>query len=154
MLSKNTRNLLSLFKKTFITLGLIVVALIALVIWFFWNDANSEKYDITIDDSKVPLFEQIELDFKHQYNGEKSLPIAPSALIDINNDNIDEIFFGGGMLQEDAIFAYRNNKFVDISSEVDLPKKGNTLTTVGVVSADFDNNGSVSYTHLTLPTKA
>lgn len=141
MLSKNTRNLLSLFKKTFITIGLILVALIALVIWFFWNDATSEKYDITIDNSKIPLFEEVALDFKHQYNEKKSLPIAPAALIDINNDNIDEVFFGGGMNQEDIIFAFRDNKFVDISSEVNLPKKGNTTTTVGVVSADFDNNG-------------
>ena len=141
MLSKNTRNLLSLFKKTFITLGLIVVGLIALVVWFFWNDASSEKYDITIADEKIPLFEEIGLDFKHEYNNEKSLPIAPAALIDINNDNIDEVFFGGGLDQEDAIYAYRDNKFVDISSEVSLPRKGNTTTTVGIVSADFDNNG-------------
>jgi len=141
MLSKNTKNLLSLFKKTFIVIGLIIVALIALVIWFFWNDAVSEKYDITIDDSKVPLFEEIELGFKHQYSNEKSLPIAPAALIDIDNDNVDELFFGGGLNQEDAIYAYRNNKFVDISSEVNLPRKGNTTTSIGVVSADFDNNG-------------
>ena len=141
MLSKNTRNLLSLFKKTFITLGLIVVGLIALVVWFFWNDASSEKYNITIADEKIPLFEEIELNFKHEYNNEKSLPIAPAALIDINNDNIDEVFFGGGLDQEDAIYAYRDNKFIDISSEVSLPRKGNTTTTVGIVSADFDNNG-------------
>ena len=141
MLSKNTKNLLSLFKKIFIVIGLIIVALIALVIWFFWNDAVSEKYDITIADDKIPIFTPIPLDFKHQYNSEKSLPIAPSALIDINNDNIDEVFFGGGMHQEDQIFAYREHKFVNISSEVNLPKKGNITTTVGVVSADFDNNG-------------
>ena len=141
MLSKNTRNLLSLFKKTFITLGLIVVGLIALVVWFFWNDASSEKYNITIADEKIPLFEEIELNFEHEYNNQKSLPIAPAALIDINNDNIDEVFFGGGLDQEDAIYAYRDNKFVDISSEVSLPRKGNTTTTVGIVSADFDNNG-------------
>ncbi len=141
MFSKNTRNLLSVFKKTFIGLGLIIVALLILVLWFFWNDATSEKYDITIDTNKVPIFSKVDLDFKHQYNGDKSLPIAPSALIDVNNDTIDEVFFGGGMNQEDAIFAYRDNRFVDISSEVNLPKKGNTTTTVGAVSADFDNNG-------------
>ena len=45
------------------------------------------------------------------------------------------------MNQEDALFAYRNKKFVNISEEVTLPKKGNTATTVGSVSADFDNNG-------------
>ena len=47
------------------------------------------------------------------------------------------------MSQEDALFAYRNGKFVDISSEVNLPKKGTATTTVGVISADFDNNGFV-----------
>jgi len=141
MFSKNTKNLISVFKKTFIILGIIILMALVAVIYFFWNDAVSDKYDVTIDESKIPVFEQITLDFVHQYNGEKSLPIAPSALIDIDNDHVDEVFFGGGMNQEDAIFAYRNNEFVDISSEVNLPKKGTTSTSIGVVSADFDNNG-------------
>jgi hypothetical protein len=141
MFSKNTRNLISVFKKTFIIIGLFILALLVLVIWFFWNDSVSDKYEITIDDSKIPTFSQVDLNFEHQYNGDKSLPIAPSALIDIDNDNIDEVFFGGGMNQEDAIFAYRDNKFVEISSEVNLPKKGTTTTSTGAVSADFDNNG-------------
>ncbi|WP_430410447.1 FG-GAP repeat domain-containing protein [Kordia sp.] len=130
-----------MLKKILKVIGVIILLLIIFVLGFFWRDSVSDKYDITIDDSKIPLFEEIALDFKHQYNGEKSLPLAPSALIDINNDHVDEVFFGGGMNQEDAIFAYRNNKFVNISSEVNLPKKGNTVTTVGIVSADFDNNG-------------
>ncbi|TCL62620.1 VCBS repeat protein [Mariniflexile fucanivorans] len=122
-------------------IGIILLALIAVVIYFFWNDAVSDKYDITISEDKIPVFSLVELGFVHQYNGDKSLPIAPSALIDIDNDNVDEVFFGGGMNQEDAIFAYRNNKFVNISSEVNLPKKGTETTSTGVVSADFDNNG-------------
>jgi hypothetical protein len=130
-----------MLKKILKYTGILILLLLVLVLGFFWRDSVSDKYDITIADNKIPQFEAIALDFKHQYNGDKSLPIAPSALIDINNDNIDEVFFGGGMFQEDAIFAYRDNKFVNISSEVNLPKKGNTLTTVGVVSADFDNNG-------------
>tara|TARA_R110001592_G_scaffold100281_6_gene284706 strand:+ start:1247 stop:2902 length:1656 start_codon:yes stop_codon:yes gene_type:complete len=121
--------------------GVLVLLLLIVVVGFFWKDAVSDKYDIQIAEDKIPTFEQVSLDFTHQYNREKSLPIAPSALIDIDNDQIDEVFLGGGMFQEDAIFAYRNNKFVDITSEVNLPKKGNTTTTVGVVSADFDNNG-------------
>jgi len=130
-----------MLKKILKTIGILVLILIITVLGFFWRDAVSDKYETTISEKKIPLFEQVPLDFKHQYNGDKSLPIAPSALIDINNDNIDEVFFGGGMNQEDAIFAYRDSKFVDISSEVNLPKKGNAITTVGVVSADFDNNG-------------
>lgn len=130
-----------MLKKILKIVLLLLIALIILVLGFFWRDAVSDKYNIEIAEEKIPVFSPIQLDFVHQYNGEKSLPIAPSALIDINNDNIDEVFFGGGMNQEDAIFAYRDNKFVNISSEVNLPKKGNTTTTVGAVSADFDNNG-------------
>ena len=127
-----------MFKKILV---IVVVLLVVFILAFFWRDSVSDKYDIEIADEKIPLFEGISLDFKHQYNGKKSLPIAPSALIDINNDNVDEVFFGGGMLQEDAIFAYRNNIFVDISAEVNLPKKGTNVTSLGSVSADFDNNG-------------
>jgi hypothetical protein len=141
MISKNTRNLISVFKKTFLVIGLLLVALILLVFYFFWNDSVSDKYDITINEDKIPIFSQIQLDFKHQYNGEKSLPIAPSALIDIDNDNIDEVFFGGGMGQQDGLFAYRDNAFVNISAEVNLPQKEDNYTTIGAVSADFDNNG-------------
>ena len=130
-----------MLKKTIKTIGILVLLLVVLILGFFWNDAVSNKYEISIEDSKIPKFETVALDFKHQYNGDASLPIAPSALIDIDNDNIDEVFFGGGMHQEDAIFAYRDNKFINISSEVNLPKKGLQVTTVGAVSADFDNNG-------------
>jgi len=130
-----------MLKKILKIVGIVILLLVIVVLGFFWRDATSDKYDITIEEDKIPLFEEVALNFEHQYNGEKSLPIAPSSLIDINNDNIDEVFFGGGMNQEDAIFAYRDGEFVDISSEVNLPKKGTSITTVGVVSADFDDNG-------------
>jgi len=132
-----------MLKKILKSLGILIALLLILVLAFFWRDSVSDKYDISIEDKKIPKFEQVDLAFEHTYNGEKSLPIAPSSLIDINNDNIDEVFFGGGMSQEDALFAYRDGKFVNISSEVNLPKKGTITTTVGVLSADFDNNGFV-----------
>ncbi|MDF4204315.1 CRTAC1 family protein [Maribacter sp. SA7] len=115
--------------------------MILLVFFRFWRDAVSDKYDVSIESDKIPEFSSVPLDCIHKYTGDKSLPLAPSALIDINNDNIDEVFFGGGMDQEDAIYAYRNNEFVLISDEVGLPKKGNTTTSLGVVSGDMDNNG-------------
>ncbi|MEP0675698.1 MAG: CRTAC1 family protein [Nonlabens ulvanivorans] len=130
-----------MLKKTLKILGTIIILFILYVLGFFWRDSVSDKYDTSISEEKIPEFKSIPLNFIHKYNGEKSLPLAPSALIDIDNDNVDEVFFGGGMNQEDAIFAYRNNVFVDISTEVNLPRKGNSTTTVGVVSADFDNNG-------------
>ena len=132
-----------MLKKILKIVGIIVVLLLILVLGFFWRDSVSDKYDVSIDADKIPKFTEVDLPFTHTYNGEKSLPIAPSALIDINNDLVDEVFFGGGMFQEDALLAYRDGKFVDISAEVNLPKKGDKTTTVGVISADFDNNGTV-----------
>ncbi len=132
-----------MLKKILKIVGVLVLLLLILVLGFFWRDSVSDKYDVSIDESLIPKFEQIDLPFVHKYDSKKSLPIAPSALVDINNDNIDEVFFGGGMGQEDALLAYRDGKFVDISSEVNLPKKIGKTTTVGVVSADFDNNGFV-----------
>ena len=132
-----------MLKKILKIVGIFVLLLLVLVLGFFWRDSVSDKYDVSIEPSKIPKFAEVNLPFTHTYNSKKSLPIAPSALIDINNDNVDEVFFGGGMHQEDALLAYRNGEFVDISSEVKLAKKGNEVTTVGVVSADFDNNGFV-----------
>ena len=31
-----------------------------------------------------------------------------SALIDVNNDGVDELFVGGGLGQEDGLFAYKD----------------------------------------------
>lgn len=140
---KRATIIIGLFKKAFLILAILVIAIIILAVSFFWNDAVSDKYDVTIDEGKIPKFTPVDLPFSHTYNKEKSLPIAPSALIDIDNDNIDEVFFGGGLGQQDALLAFRENKFVDISAEVNLPEKVIGLTTLGVVSADFDANGFV-----------
>ena len=72
--------------------GLLVIVMVIVVVGYFWRDATSDKYDIKIAKEKNPLFNPIDLDFEHQYNGDESLPISPSALIDINNDNVNEVF--------------------------------------------------------------
>lgn len=130
-----------MLKKILKITGIILLLLVILILGFFWRDSVSDKYDITINEEKIPLFEEVSLNFEHRYDGKISLPLAPSALIDIDNDNVDEVFFGGGMNQDDAIFAYRDNQFVDITSEVHFTQKGADVTTISAVSADFDNNG-------------
>ncbi|MFI8605309.1 CRTAC1 family protein [Cellulophaga baltica] len=130
-----------MIKKILKVLGIALVLIIGIVLFRFWKDSVSDKYDVSIAAEKIPKFKSIPLDFTHQYKSDTSLPIAPSALIDIDNDNVDEVFFGGGMDQEDAIYAYRDHAFVLISEEVGLAKKGNTTTTLGAISADMDNNG-------------
>lgn len=132
-----------MLKKILKILGIVLLLVLIVAVVFFWNDANSEKYDVTVNEDIVPKFTEVNLPFSHKYNSKRSLPIAPSALIDINNDHVDEVFFGGGMGQKDVLLSFRNGKFVTISSEVNLPEKEEELTTIGTVSADFDNNGFV-----------
>jgi len=60
-------------KKILLAVGVAILAIVLLALGFFWKDSVSDKYDVTIDDSKIPLFEEIPLGFEHQYNGKKSL---------------------------------------------------------------------------------
>ncbi len=125
----------------YILFGLLAVILVILLLvgFRFKNDANN-PYNNKIDQSLVPKFAEIPLNFVQKYNGKESLPVAASGLIDIDNDGVDELFLGGGYNQQDELFKYQDGKFVSISKNTGLPQKEN-LSTLGVASADFDNNG-------------
>ncbi len=122
-----------------ILLALILIALV-FILGYFWYDAKVDKYNLYISEEKIPLFTKVPLPFSHQYDFNKSLPIAPSAAIDLDNDGSDEIFFGGGLHQEDKIFKFMNDQFIDITQQTNLKDKG-LYATICVATADFDNNG-------------
>lgn len=125
----------------YIFLGLLTIVLLAvlLVSFKFGTDGNN-PYDHTIDTNLIPTFSEVTLDFVQEHNTKASLPVIASTLIDINNDGVDELFFGGGFDQQDQLFEFKDQGFKSISDRVKLPKK-NKVTTLGAASADFDNNG-------------
>ena len=125
----------------YIFFGLLTIILLAIILvaFKFGTDGNN-PYDNEIEESLIPTFSEISIDFNQKHNGEESLPVIASTLIDINNDGVDELFFGGGFNQQDELFEYKDNSFVSIFKNVNLPQKTN-LTTLGAASADFDNNG-------------
>ncbi|MBU2996079.1 CRTAC1 family protein [Cellulophaga baltica] len=119
----------------------IVLALILFVsIKFGTNRNNPYDNENELVENEIPVFKEVVLNFEQQNNSEKSLPVIASALIDVNNDGVDEVFFGGGFDQQDELFAYNEKTFVSISKNVNIPQKNN-LTTLAAASADFDNNG-------------
>ncbi|MFT6810382.1 MAG: hypothetical protein ACJA01_003625 [Saprospiraceae bacterium] len=63
-----------------------------------------------------------------------------SAMIDVDNDGIDEVFVGGGLGQEDGLYKYSNGSFVE-SNHI-LPVKPQNSSTYGAVSFDLDNDGN------------
>ncbi|NOR28886.1 MAG: CRTAC1 family protein [Lutibacter sp.] len=127
---------------------LLIIVLIGTLLTYFWKDTTNpyvamplsvKGCDLTVADHLIPKFEEITINFKHQFNDETSLPVLGSCLIDINNDGIDELFIGGGSSQQDGLFQYENDTFKNISKDVKLPSKtGNTL---GAVSYDFNQDG-------------
>lgn len=100
------------------------------------------KCDYTVPAAEIPTFTDVPFAFDNIFDNTKSLPLMASALIDIDNDGVDEVFVGGGVTQQDAIFKYTDAGFKDISGEVKLPKKPNATTTLGAVSFDLDKDGN------------
>ena len=119
-------------------LSIIIVAVLVVAI-MFGTDGN-DPYDNEIEATLIPTFTELPVIFTEEHNGEESLPVTASSLIDIDNDGVDELFFGGGYNQQDELFKYQNDGFTSISKKVGLLEKDN-LSTLGAASADFDNNG-------------
>jgi hypothetical protein len=71
---------------------------------------------------------------------DKSLPFMASAVIDIDNDGVEELFLGGGYNQADAVFRFEGGQFINITDQTGLEKQDNDAT-LGSVVIDVDNNG-------------
>ncbi|MGH1334580.1 MAG: CRTAC1 family protein [Aureispira sp.] len=126
--------------KRILLLTLLLFLLLLTFLAFRFGLDGSNPYDNKVALEKVPNFEKIKLNFTHKFNGEHSLPVTASALIDIDNDGVDELFLGGGYDQQDELFRYEKGAFVSIAKAVNLPLKSN-LTSLASASVDFDQNG-------------
>jgi len=103
-----------------------------------WKDTWI-PYSYEIESELIPSFTIHSLKWIHDFNGEISLPMRWSTLIDIDNDGIDEIFLWWAAGQNDSIYAFRNDTFIDVSNEYNISKSEHENTLAGV-SADIDAN--------------
>lgn len=97
-------------------------------------------YDVSTDGLNIPVYAEQVIEFKHDHQEAKSLPFMASAVIDIDNDGVEELFLGGAYNQPDGMFRFSGNQFVDVSSATGLKKDSNDAT-MGSVVMDVDNNG-------------
>lgn len=131
-------------KKVIIILIGLIVAVASFVVYKSYNDTKDpyvQKCDFTVPESEIPTFKDVDINFVNKFNDATDLPFMGSALIDVDNDGVDELFVGGGHNQRDGIFKFVDGKFENISDEVNLPK-GEKTGTIGAVSFDLDENGS------------
>jgi len=82
-----------------------------------------------------------ELGFQHRYDEpKKALGFIGSAVIDVNNDGVEEFFISGGHNQIDALYFYKNGAFVDLASEYGF---SNTTAAYGALSLDFNADSKI-----------
>ena len=150
-------------------LAIIIIAVVA-ILFFFQSDGNNPYEDVnwgrftgtcdaadmpdnnhgknfaacnySVPKEAIPTFKKIDFPFTNIFDNTKSLPLMASAMIDVDDDGVDEVFVGGGVTQEDAIFKYSENGFTDISKSVNLPTKPAATTTFGAASFDLDKDGN------------
>jgi enediyne biosynthesis protein E4 len=85
-------------------------------------------------------FTEIPIDFNHKFAEDNSLAFLGSAVIDIDGDDIHEFFVGGGSNQADALFKWRDGKFINIIASTKLSKNS---ATYGATSIDIDKDGDI-----------
>ncbi len=126
-------------KKILLAPFIVIALLMAIVIVRFTLDKMID-YDVSTDGVIVPKFSEVVLDFEQKLNNAESLPFAASAVIDVDNDGVEELFLGGGPNQGDIICEYKNGALQRLGADV-LRKTTLTEATFGASVIDVDKNG-------------
>lgn len=139
-LTKNNKmSIGNLLRSILLFVVFLIVATFCGLTWFSWNDRQVD-YDISSDGLVIPRFTQQTLPFEPGYDETKTLPFAASAVVDIDGDGIEELFFGGGREQNDTFYRFVDGKFIDISNDVGWEKPAADKT-FSALSLDLDVDG-------------
>jgi enediyne biosynthesis protein E4 len=122
----------------YILLIVVIVACAAVAVYALRD--KKEKYSVDVDPELIPQFTAVDVDFRHSYQSSRGLPYASGAVIDIDNDGIEELFLGGGVLQADGLFRLEGDHFVNVVEQAGIVKQGDEIT-LDVAVIDVDNNG-------------
>src|SRR5262247_553838 len=91
-------------------------------------------------DLAIPRFEEVPVDFAHQWDHAKAHHLTGAAVLDIDGDGREEIFVGGGEGQPDALLSLREGRLVDRSGGTGL---SSLTATYGSLAIDLDRDGDV-----------
>ena len=128
-----------LIKSIFCYLAIIIVVIIGGLFWLTAHD-RAIDYDVDTTNINIPSFTEQIIDFVPSYDATKTLPFTASAIIDIDNDGVEEVFLGGGIDQDDAFYQFKEGSFIDITDQTGWSKQTPDKT-FGSVALDLDNDG-------------
>lgn len=129
-----------MLKKILVALALVLGLAVTTLGVMFYRAANNQPYPRDIEASLVPTFEEIPISFTHAFDGDHSLPLTGSCVIDLDGDGVPELFLGGGRDQQDAVFKFVDGGFTDTSNAVGIVKELPD-TTYGTATLDVDSDG-------------
>ena len=120
---------------------LIVVVLMLALVWYASRD-RADYYPVDLQGLVIPEFTEHTIDFTPGYDAENTLPFTAGAVVDIDGDGIEELFFGGGINQPDVFYRYNadSNTFTDITAATGWDKLVEDKT-FSAVSLDLDTDG-------------
>ena len=126
--------------KKLLLAPIIIVALLFIVVVVRFSLDKRIPYEVSTANIVVPTFETSVLDFEQQLVDAESLPFTASAVIDIDNYGVEELYIGGGPNQGDAVFEFVDGKF-NLLDESIIEKPEIQDATFGSSVIDLDANG-------------
>ena len=120
-------------------LALIVIIVVMLVARGL-VDAKVD-YDVSTTGVSIPGFTAVDIPFDQSNDFSTAHPFAGSAVIDVDNDGVEELFLGGGPGQQDALLRYSGGGFEMIDNAAGI-EKANATATFGAAVIDTDGDGN------------
>lgn len=103
-----------------IVLTVVVLIFVALTV-MSKMDARVD-YDVSTAGVAIPTYTAVDMPFDQSNHFETAHPFAAGAIIDIDNDGVEEVFLGGGPRQLDAILRYADGGFEQVDSAAGVEK--------------------------------
>lgn len=139
LVKDNKMSIGNLLKSILVFIVLFILLIAVFLTALGWHDRQVD-YDISSDGLVIPSFTEQTINFVPTYDETRTLPFTASAIIDINNDGVEEVFLGGGIDQGDAFYQFADGKFQDITASTGWIKAFPDKT-FSSVSIDVDANG-------------
>ena len=119
---------------------LFFIVFVVLALTYLATRDRAVSYPVSLEGIDLPQFDHQVIDFIPTFDKLRTLPFTAGAVVDIDGDGVEELFLGGGIDQQDAIFRFENGEFVDITASTNW-QKDTPDKTFSAVSLDLDRDG-------------
>ena len=129
---------MKVIKKLLKGIVLLVLAIVVMIAVRGINDARID-YEVSTVGVDIPKYTAVDVPYDQGNDFTAAHPFAAGAVIDIDNDGVEELFLGGGPDQTDGLLRYHNGGFETIDNAAGITKtKGTSSFGASVIDTDGD----------------